>query len=164
MRMTSNCGKSLYGRMLYTSMKMKFHLTGFCMYHLQCLGTGCKTKCDNCHNQSPDHHHFLTAKAAAWVIRSGICLDIWRYRVNRQRYNSDALVVFFTEILSKCFHLQDANTLASQENLWGFRSLGWIDGRGTVGLTTSWSVCFVNTLEQTENMTSVQIIPVNIPV
>ena len=55
--MTSNCWKSLYGRMLYSSMKMKFHLIGFCMYHLQCLGTGCETKCDNCRNQSPDHHH-----------------------------------------------------------------------------------------------------------
>ena len=69
MRMTSNCGKSLYGRMLYSSMKMKFHLAGFCLYHLQCLGTGCETRCDNCHNQSPDHHH-LPHFSQCLVIRN----------------------------------------------------------------------------------------------
>ena len=75
--MTSNCGKSLYGRMLYSSMKMKFHLTGFCMYHLRCLGTGCETKCDNCHTINRlIIITYLTATAAAWVIQSGICLDI----------------------------------------------------------------------------------------
>ena len=40
-RKASNYGESLYGRMLYSSMKMKFHLEGYCMYHLQCLGTEC---------------------------------------------------------------------------------------------------------------------------
>ena len=77
--MTSNCGKSLYGRMLYSSMKMKFHLEGYCMHHLECLSTECETKCDNCRNQSTDHHHLPRGHNC----RSGICLNIRGYSQNQ---------------------------------------------------------------------------------